>query len=156
MQLKYSIRHIALFAVLFGLAGCAGNNTVLQGATVSAPPPLLVGGFVDDYGINYSISAREWRQQPDVRYQVVQWYADGHYLIARNDAANPSDPGLFTRIDWMPLPGMPPWEWAFCLSAYKAPTAAEAKRTDIARRQTPLTGCNGHPFSRMQRTAPAD
>ncbi len=110
---------------------------------------------MDDYGIQYSISANEWHQLPATRYQVIEWHVDGQYLIARNNAANPSAPGLFTRIDWMLMPGMPPWEWGFCLSAYKAPTAAEAERTDIARRQMPLTGCNGHPFSRMQRIAPS-
>ena len=154
MHLTYFIRHVALVAVSFGLSGCVGNNAMVRDAAVSAPPSRLLGSFVDDYGIQYSISAREWHQQPDVRYQVVQWYADDQYLIARNDAANRSDPGMFTRIDWMLMPGMPPWEWAFCLSAYKAPTAADAKRTNIARRQTPLTGCNGHPFSRMQQTPP--
>ena len=51
----------------------------------------------------------------------------------------------------MALPGMPPYEWAFCLSAWDAPTQADAERADIARRDTPKTGCNGYRFSRMRR-----
>lgn len=128
---------------LLCLSGCALH--------AHAPPALVTGDFVDDYGIAYRITADEWRQLPNARYRVVRWNAEAQYLIARNDAANPSAPGLWTRIDWMPLPGMPPWEWAFCLSAYDAPTQAEAERSAIARRDTPKTGCNGYPFSRMRR-----
>ncbi len=51
----------------------------------------------------------------------------------------------------MPLAGMPPYEWAFCLSAYEASSAGEAEAAEIARREQPMTGCNGFPFSRMRR-----
>ena len=37
------------------------------------------------------------------------------------------------------------------LSAWDAKTQADAERADIARRDTPKTGCNGYPFSRMRR-----
>jgi hypothetical protein len=114
-------------------------------------PPLVLGAFEDDYGIGYSISEREWRQGSVFRFEVQKWVADGQYLIARNHAGNSSDAGRWTRIDWIELKGMPPYEWAFCMSAYKAATAAEAEAATIARRDTPKTGCNGHPFSRMRR-----
>lgn len=79
-------------------------------------------------------------------------------MIAQNDLDNPGDGGLWTRIDWLPLRGMSPWEWGFCLSAYKAVSAAAAESTRVARRETPRTGCNGHPFSRMRpaRARPSD
>lgn len=73
------------------------------------------------------------------------------YLIAWNDSSNATAPGLWTRIDWIPLSGMPPYAWAFCLSAYEAPSRAAAEATAIARPDTPRTGCNGYPFSRMRR-----
>jgi hypothetical protein len=41
------------------------------------------------------------------------------------------------------------------LSAYQAPTADSAEATRIARPDTPRTGCNGYPFSRMQRVVRA-
>lgn len=151
----HSARRLVLLVLSCGLAACTSHAACVRG-TPSVAPALVLGQFVDDYGIQYAITADEWHQQPHSRYRIVQWHVDQQYLIARNDAANPSDPGLWTRIDWMMLPGMPPWEWAFCLSAYQAATAVEAERTDIARRQVPLTGCNGHPFSRMQRAAPAN
>ncbi len=136
----------ATMVVLSGLCGCVHGD-----ARNAAPPPMVIGDFVDDYDIPYRISAQEWHQRPNTRYRIVQWNADAQYLIAQNDASNASDAGLWTRIDWIALPGMPPYEWAFCLSAYDAPTQADAERTLIARRDAPKTGCNGLPFSRMRR-----
>lgn len=136
---------LPLLASLLFLSGCSLH--------AGAPPALVLGDFVDDYGIAHRITAEEWRQLPDTRYRVVRWDARGQYLIARNDAANAADPGLWTRIDWMALPGMPPYAWAFCLSAYAAKTQADVEGTRIARRDTPKTGCNGYPFSRMRRAA---
>ena len=115
------------------------------------PPPFILGEFVDDYGSRYSISVEEWIHQPAIRYRIVKWNAGGQYAIAQNAPTNTRSADLWTRIDWMPLSGMPPFEWAFCLSAYEAPTAAAAEATDIARREQPKTGCNGFPFSRMRR-----
>ena len=136
---------LPLLSALLALSGCSLH------APASAPPALLLGDFVDDYAIAHRIDTREWRQLPNARYRIVRWDTDGHYLIARNDDDNPADAGRWTRIDWLVLPGMPPYEWAFCFSAYAAPTQADAERTPIARRDTPRIGCNGHPFSRMRR-----
>jgi hypothetical protein len=87
------------------------------------------------------------------RYHIVRWVPERHYLIARNDSANRSAPGRWTRIDWLPLGGMPPYEWGFCFSAYAAPSAAAAESVTVARPETPRTGCNGYPYTRMRRIA---
>jgi hypothetical protein len=86
----------------------------------------------------------------------VAWNSARQYLIAQNDSANASAPGLWTRIDWVTLADMAPYNWAFCLSAYEAPTRAAAEAVTIANRETPRTGCNGYPFSRMRRPVPGD
>ena len=140
-----------LTPVLACLAGCALHADATHVTPLGTPPSMLLGDFVDDYGIGHRIGADEWLQRPDTRYRVIAWHAEAQYLIARNDAGNRADPGKWTRIDWITLPGMPPWEWAFCLNAWDAPTQGEAERRDIARRDTPKTGCNGYPFSRMRR-----
>jgi len=131
-----------LASILFVLvAGCQ--------SAPSAPEGAPLGTFVDDYGDVHTVSAELWHHQPSLRYRVVRWEAHGQYLIAQNDTTNASDGGLFTRIDWMPL-DMPPYTWAFCLSAYDAPTADAAGAVQIADRSQPREGCNGFPFTRLQ------
>jgi hypothetical protein len=110
-----------------------------------------LGSFVDDYGSRYTISRLEWAHLPGTRYRIVRWDVPGQFALAQNDLANPADGGLWTRIDWLPLSGMPPYEWAYCYSAYNAAGLAVAESVSVARRATPRTGCNGFPFSRMRR-----
>jgi hypothetical protein len=116
-----------------------------------APPASLMGDFVDDYGNRFAISRTEWTQLPHGRLHIRAWNVGEQYLIAQNDSANGSAPGKWTRIDWVTLDSMPPYGWAFCLSAYEAPTRGAAESTQVAKRETPRTGCNGFPFSRMRR-----
>ena len=140
-RLRNSMAALALLT----LASCGGR--------AAAPPPFLLGDFVDDYGMEYRITAEEWLHRPDSRLRIVEWNVSGQYLIAQNESANVSDGGLWTRIDWMQFEGMPPYEWGYCYSVYDAPTADSAGRGTVADRSTPRTGCNGHPFSRMRRPA---
>ena len=120
--------------------------------TPPAPPSLIVGEFLDDYGGSHTVSATLWMQHPRNRFHITRWNGEGHYLIARNDSANASDGGLWTRIDWVELKNMSPYDVAFCFSAYKAPTAAEAESVKVAKPDSPRTGCNGFPFTRLKRS----
>lgn len=143
-----AVRRLSTLALaLWVVAGCVARRT--DSAPI-APPPFLLGSFTDDYGERYEITATMWAQLPKGRYHIVQWNVPGQYLIARNDSANAGDPGLWTRIDWLPLAGMPPYTWAYCYSVYRAPSQAVAETVSVARRDTPRTGCNGFPFSRMR------
>jgi hypothetical protein len=144
---------IGLAAIFVVVGGCRHNTEIVP--TLQPLPVSLLGDFVDDYGIAYSISAGEWFQRSRARYRISQVDTVAGYLVARNDMKNPSEPGLWSRIDWVRLK-MAPYEWAFCLSAYAAVTQEAAQATTIARHDTPRTGCNGHPFSRMRRAGPAD
>ncbi len=108
------------------------------------------GQFEDDYGIRYSISSQEWVQRDYARYRIEKWEPAEQYLIAQNHAGNATDAGLWTRIDWMTLEGMAPFEWAFCLTEYSAASAEAAAAATPPDRSTPRTGCNGYPFSRMR------
>ena len=134
-----SARHaVALATVLLGAAAC-----------VEPPPDLLIGTFRDDYGSAYTITSTAWTHDGAATYHVVRWNVAEQYLIARNDSANASAPGRWSRIDWVPLDGMSPYEWGYCYSAYDAESAAAAESVSVARRDTPRTGCNGFPFTRM-------
>ena len=141
------IRFLLLLGLMLPVA-CAGTRTSPEPVAV---PEFLVGRFTDDYGSHYTISRLEWAQLPGTRYRIVHWDVLGQFALARNDVANPADGGLWTRIDWLQLSGMPPYEWAYCYSAYKAISLAVAETVSVARRATPRTGCNGFPFSRMRR-----
>ncbi len=131
-------------------AGAVGQRPV-------APPTidsLMLGTFQDDYGIRYRITSTTWVQLPGTTYQVERVVPGERYLLARNDSTNRRAPGRWTRIDWVLLTDMAPWQWGFCLSAWEAPTAAAAESVRVARPETPRTGCNGYPYSRMRRIPP--
>ena len=115
-------------------------------------PQLLRGTFVDDYQVSHHITDSSWNLGSRDRYHIVASNDSARYLIAQNDSGNASDPGKWTRIDWMALP-MPPYEWAFCLIEYKAESRTRAEANTSADRDHPRTGCNGFPFSRMRRAA---
>lgn len=143
------------------LAGCrssSANQTIAENRSrdqtaSNNPPAIVIGDFEDDYGAKFSISRELFFQRSRNRFHIVQWNVRDRYFIAQNDSLNPSDAGKWTRIDWMPLSGMPPFEWAFCFSAYNAATRSAAEAAAIAKRDTPKTGCNGFPFTRMKRSS---
>ena len=132
-------RSAACWALIILIAGCAGNQ-----------PRAIEGQFEDDYGIRYEITTATWTQFPSSVYHIVEWNDAEKYLIAQKDSSNTSGGGLWTRLDWMTLENMAPFEWAFCLSAYESVSAEEAKKSRTADRSAPKTGCGGHPFSRMK------
>jgi hypothetical protein len=106
---------------------------------------------MDDYGIHYSISDSLWFQQPNAKYHIIKWNIKEQYLVARNDAKNPGEANLYSRIDYMSFSNMDPYTWGFCLTIYNAPNDSIAENTARADRQNPRKGCNGYPFSRMKR-----
>lgn len=107
-------------------------------------PTALRGEFIDDYGSRHTITDPSWTHHPAIRYQVVRWDTAGRYLVASNADST------FSRIDWVELEEMKPWTWAFCIVTWTAPSADSAANVRIARRETPRTGCNGFPFTRMR------
>ena len=121
----------------------------------STPPGDLLGDFADDYGNTFSLSPSTFMQRPGNTYHIEEWHPGAQFFVARNDSANASDGGKWTRVDWMMLPGMDPYRWGFCLTAYRARTREAARETAAANRASPRTGCNGFPFSRM-RPMPGD
>ncbi|MEL6614233.1 MAG: hypothetical protein AAFQ43_00770 [Bacteroidota bacterium] len=148
----------ASLGAMFGVALLLPCLLIASGCstrTEAPAPQMLLGSFEDDYDLAYTISTRTWKQRPGGLYHIARWRGSpsGGYLIAQNDSSNAADGGRWTRIDWVALPDMAPYEWAFCLSTYDAPTAAAAESSRVARPEAPRTGCNGFPFSRMRRVS---
>ncbi len=140
------------FLPLLLLAACHSAPPVVS-PSATTPPALVIGSFTDDYGTRHVVSDSLWQHGTRNRYHIVQWNAAGQYLIAQNDSSNSAEKGRWSRIDWMPLEGMSPWTWGFCLTAWDAPSRAAAEATPGANRAAPRTGCGGHPFSRMTPTS---
>ncbi len=116
-------------------------------------PAMLPAAFTDDYQIRYTINDTLWTQLPNTRYQILKWNKEERYIILQNHAQNKWDQGLYSRIDYIPLPNMLPYTWAYCLSIYNAKSDSLAefgpRKTDTT---NPRKGCNGYPFSRMKPT----
>lgn len=136
-------------ATIAGLGACTHLSRG-ESAPSGSPPAYVLGSFIDDYGGHHTISAAEWKQGNDDRYRIVRWNADARYLIAENSSTGAASLGRWTRIDWVRLDGMPQYTWAFCFSAYQMKTAAAAESSMVAKPDTPRSGCNGYPFTRMR------
>lgn len=147
-----------LYCVLSLLASSSCARHTRQRAATSAPdnagaagpPAIVLGSFADDYGGRFTITPSEFTQLPRGRFHIVQWNRNAQFFLAQNDSRNRSDPSRWTRIDYVPLSGMAPFTWAFCFSAWNAPTRSDALAAPAANRAVPRTGCNGFPFTRMQ------
>jgi hypothetical protein len=150
-KLSAATRTASRCALMWLVPALTASPVPAQSRAATLPPAELLGEFRDDYGNAFRITDSLFAHLPGIRYHVVEWNVAEQYLIARNDSLNPADAGLWTRIDWMSFTDMAPWTWGFCLTAYKATSAAAARATPPASRETPRTGCNGFPFSRMRR-----
>ncbi len=124
--------------------------TAALAQTKTGPPAFLMGEFQDDYENHFTVSETEWVLHQSARYLVEEWHVDAGFVVLQNHLSNPGEPGLWTRIDWMQLADMAPWQWAFCMTVYDAPSPAAAAAVETADREHPRTGCNGFPFSRMK------
>jgi len=147
------VHRLIVIASALVAASCTNGDVSVAAA---AAPAFMLGEFVDDYGIEYSIQDDRWIQYPDARYHARAWQVDDQVLVAQNDSDNPSDADLWTRIDWLELDGSGEYEWAFCYAVYKAASPEDALAAASTQRATPRTGCNGFPFSRMKRVAGPD
>ena len=141
---------IYLLCVSF-FSNCKPGNKINKKIAVNNIPMEMLGNFQDDYGIRYTISDTTWIQQATIKYHLLKYDSVGQFFIARNAATNPSEPGLYTRIDVMHFTNMEPWHWGFCLTTYNAKTIDEAIAKQVADRTNPKKGCGGYPFSRMEK-----
>ena len=112
----------------------------------------MKGRFSDDYGIPYIINDTLFTLGSAARYHIIEWNEAEQYLVVRNDVNNPSEKGLFSRIDYMHFTDMEPYTWGFCLTIFNALDTSAAKNAVPADRKNPKKGCNNFPFSRMKRT----
>ena len=146
LYLMLNYIHRFFFIALFLFISCTTKENSI--------PEYIIGDFQDDYDIEYKLSEEQFILKPSTRFHIISWNINEQYFIAKNDSLNNYDANLYSRIDWMKLDDMKPFEWAFCLSAYNAVSPDSARSVQIADRSKPKTGCNGYPFSRMKPITP--
>lgn len=140
------IKYIIIFLLLF-LCGCNVSNQIAQ----KHFSHNFIGKFSDDYDIQHTITDSMWVQQPNIKYKLLKWNQKQQYFIAQNDAKNPTEANLYTRIDYMRFTNMQPYTWGFCLTTFNAKSIKEAEAVASADRNNPRKGCGKYPFSRMKR-----
>ena len=101
----------------------------LRDQTTPDLPLWMEGQFIDDYGIRYSVSDTLFMQHPSALYHIIEWNSVEQYLLVKNDAGNPTEKGLYSRIDYMKFTGMKPFAWGFCLMVYNALNIEAAKKS---------------------------
>ncbi len=154
-----SIHMYKFLLLLFSAAGLGfpspGNTGIQQfNKPTDTIPSIFIGNFTDDYGIRYNVTDSLFLQRPGIKYHIIRWNVKEQFIIARNDMDNPSEKGLYSRIDYMQFKNMEPFLWGFCLTVYNAANDSIAEFSVKADRINPKKGCNGYPFSRMKRTDP--
>lgn len=135
-----------LFFILSLIVSCS----TLHNTTTTKLPVWMKGRFTDDYGIAYTVNDTLFIQHPSARYHILIWNKTEQYLLVKNDENNPSEKGLYSRIDYTQFTGMEPFTWGFCLTVYDAKDTVSAIKAPPADRSIPKKGCNGYPFSRMK------
>lgn len=114
-------------------------------------PSWMRGQFMDDYNIRYTVNDTLFSMHPSANYHILDWNEKEQYLLVKNGDNNPTEKGLYSRIDYLKFTGMEPYTCGFCLTVYNAPDAASARKAPQANRGEPKKGCNGFPFSRMKK-----
>jgi hypothetical protein len=123
------------------------NYTTLRKAYILEK---ITGEYTDDYDIKHSITETTWQQDTLNTFHLLKWNYEDLYIIAKNDSANPSQKGLFSRIDITSLRDQEPYEWGFCLSTFDAASIEGAEKSAAADGENLKEGCNGYPFSKMK------
>jgi len=99
-----------------GTASCLG----------SASGPAISATYLDNYAGLHSIGKKAWLQavgDSQLVFHVCSVDDSKHYLIARNDDANDSNPGKFSRFEWYGRGGL----LFYCQQVFDAMSAAEAE-----------------------------
>ena len=137
----------SLLTLLLLLYGCKSPQSVSN----QDEAMNILGGWVDDYEITYSITSDTWELGSDITFHILEWNKDQQYLIVKNDDSNAYNAGLYSKIDYTSIKGMEPYSWAYCLTAYDKSSEKDARDTPTSDKSDPKIGCNGFPFSRMKK-----
>ncbi|MEZ4464200.1 MAG: hypothetical protein R3F60_06415 [bacterium] len=123
------------------------------GAGADAAPMTgfpLAGRWVDEFGTEHEISEEVWVQTAGgmaSTFELLDIDTEAGRILAANDPANPFNPGLFSRFDWV-VDGE---DLFFCQAAFDAASVEAAAAAAPSDASDPATsGCGGmFPWTRL-------
>jgi hypothetical protein len=118
------------------------DTTGTTGTTVAGIE--IAGAYVDEFGTSHTIDDTSWTQiygasTPTV-FAIESYDNDLDFAVAANDPADPFNPGLFSRFDWVD-DGADLW---YCQTTFSAASAEDAEATPRGDDTDPAAGgCGG-------------
>ena len=103
----------------------------------------ILGSWVDDWGYVHEVTREAWTSGDSI-FHITQADPVAGELVAQNDAANPWNPGLWSKFEW----GYGGDVLYYCQIAFAAASEEEAAAAR-ANRASLMTGCGGFPWSRL-------
>lgn len=128
--------------VVLQLAGPGWRSTVVSLAV--SPRLPWFGVWVDDYGGAHEVDHQTVRDDYGT-FHVLRFDAAERWLLARNDAANEFNAGLYSRFDWVEVGGV---LW-YCQSAFDAASEEDALAASANADDPATGGCGGFPWSQL-------
>jgi hypothetical protein len=127
---------------------CASQAQAQTGcASVPNAKPDIVGTYVDNYGYLRAVLDRYWVSDQGV-FVICSVDNLQHRLIAWNAPANPTDPGKYSRVEWVTFENR---LW-YCQSVYDALSEAAAAAAPLADPSNPVVkGCGNFAWSSLIR-----
>ncbi|MBU2513742.1 hypothetical protein KJ966_20570 [bacterium] len=143
---KLNLLFLGIFFVL-SMVGCKpAEDNDDDGSNTSSKTSEIFGNFTDNYSGTHTITAATWVNGIS-SYLISKINKTDRYLIAKNDAGNPFNGGLYSRFDWTVDSNGNRY---YCQIAYNATSAADAEAVNTADKTSPSTGgCGGFAWSKL-------
>ena len=148
-------RYLFMFCLSATLVACDdGSDPADPGdGGVDAAPMTgfpLAGSWVDEFGTEHAITETSWVQTAGgmaSTFELLDVDTEEGRIIAANDAANPFNPGLFSRFDYVDTGA----DLFYCQAAFDAATVEAAAAPAPSDTTDPATsGCGGmFPWTRL-------
>jgi hypothetical protein len=124
--------------------------------TPAAPAPMLAGEWMDNYGMNHSLTSDQWTQwiagypEYTYRFDLSQTSNEEGWVTAENHADNPTGAGEWSRFDWTWFDAGDGLELWYCQTVFDADTEEDALAAGRADASDPANGgCGGNAWSKL-------
>ncbi len=134
--------------------GCGG--LAWSKLTLGTSNLILVGDWLDNFGMNHTISGETWFQSTDgfpeydYNFEISQFSNVEMWVSAQNDTDNPTGGDKWSRIDWTWYDAGSGLELWYCQTVYDADTENDALSAARADETDPSSGgCGASSWSKL-------